>query len=276
MSRTLTALFDSHADAEQARQCLAEIGVPPADTEIMDQSATTMQAGATGDRESVWEKLKHLLMPQAERSEYEEGIRRGGSLLTASVDDSITERTVAALEGCHPIDIHERSAEWARSGWSSQPGAATTATDSSSSDDTGEEVIPVAEEQLRVGKRQVDRGAVRVRAYTIEQPVQDNVRLREEHVDVQRRPATRAASMGGGDPLEERTVEMRETGEEPVVQKETQVKEEVVIRKRAEERSQPINETVRRTKVDVEDNQGRTSGPAPASPKRDQSRQTRH
>lgn len=276
MSRTLTALFDSHADAERARQCLAQIGVPPADTEIMDQSATTTQAGATGDHESVWEKLKHLLMPQAERSQYEEGIRRGGSLLTASVDDSISERTVAALEECHPIDIHERSAEWARSGWSSQPGSASTAAGSSRPDDTREEVIPVAEEQLRVGKRQVDRGAVRVRTYAIEQPVQDNVLLREEHVDVERRPATRADSTGRGDPLEERTVEMRETGEEPVVQKQTQVKEEVVIRKRAEERSQPVNETVRRTKVDVEDNQGRTSEPAAASPKRDESRQTRH
>lgn len=272
-TRTLTALFDSHADAERARQCLAQIGVPPDATEIMDQST----ARGSADDASIWEKFKHLVMPETERSEYEEGVRRGGSLLTTSVDDSIAERTVAALEECHPIDVRERSAEWTRSGWSSQAQPTTTATGSSRSDGSREEVIPVAEEQLRVGKRQVDRGAVRVRAYAIEQPVEENVRLREEHVDVERRPVTQAgASTRSGDLLKERTVEMRETGEEPVVQKDAQVKEEVVIRKRAEERAQPVKETVRRTKVDVEDDHGRISQPGAGAPERDETPQPRH
>lgn len=272
-TRTLTALFDSHADAERARQCLAQIGVPPTETDIVDQSAVT--DARTGDSASVWEKFKRLLMPAEERSEYEEGVRRGGSLLTASVDDSMAERTVATLEECDPIDIRERAAEWARSGWSTRSPATTAATASSQSGGAREEVIPVAEQELRVGKRRVDRGGVRVRAYPVEEPVEQDVLLREEHVDVERRPVSQAGSAGKGDPLEERTVEMRETGEEPVVQKDTQVKEEVVVRKRADERSQPVKETVRRTKVDVEDDQGRMGQPGGAG-KSDQTRQPRH
>jgi len=93
----------------------------------------------------------------------------------------------------------------------------------------------------------------RVRAYPVEQQVQENVRLREEHVDVERRPAGATASGATrGELFKERTVEMRETGEEPVVQKETRVKEEVVARKRAEERVQPVQDKVRHTEVDIE------------------------
>ncbi|MFI4885837.1 MAG: YsnF/AvaK domain-containing protein [Steroidobacterales bacterium] len=273
-TRTLTALFDSHAEAERGRQQLAQIGISPGMIEIMDQTAGTQTAPR---EESSWEKFKHLLMSDSERSEYEEGIRRGGSLLTASVDDSLTERTVAALEQCHPIDISERAAEWRKSGWSSPlqstPAAGTAR---GRSDGEREEVIPVAEEQLRVSKRQVERGGVRVRAYVVEQPVQEDVRLREEHVDVERRPATQTSAAGRDDLLKERTVEMRERGEEPVIQKETRVKEEVAIRKHAEERVQPVKETVRRTQVDIEDNHGRISQPGSGAPKGAESRTPRH
>lgn len=272
-TRTLTALFDSHAEAERARQRIAQIGVSPETIEIMDQSLETQAAPR---EESTWEKFKHMLMPESERVEYEEGIRRGASLLTASVDDSLTERTVAALEECHPIDMGERAAEWRKSGWSSPPqSTATAGSERIGSDGAREEVIPVAEEQLRVGKRQVERGGVRVRAYVVEQPVQEDVRLREEHVDVERRPATSSAA-GSADLLKERTVEMRERAEEPVIQKETRVKEEVAVRKHAEERVQPVKETVRRTEVDIEDDHGRTGQPGSGASKGRESRPPRH
>lgn len=274
-TRTLTALFDSHAEAERGRQRLAQIGVSPGTIEIMDQSVGTPAAPR---KESGWEKFKHMLMPESERSEYEEGIRRGGSLLTASVDDSLAERTVAALEECHPIDIRERAAEWRKSGWDSAPQSTATAGSSGriGADGSREEVIPVAEEQLRVGKRQVERGGVRVRAYVVEQPVQEDVRLREEHVDVERRPATRSSAAGNADLLKERTVEMRERGEEPVIQKDTRVKEEVAVRKHAEERVQPVKETVRRTEVDIEDDHGRIGQPGSGASKGGESRPPRH
>lgn len=271
-TRTLTALFDSHAQAERGRQRLAQIGVSPGMIEIMDQSVATAPR-----KESSWERFKHMLIPESERSEYEEGIRRGGSLLTASVDDSLTERTVAALEECQPIDIHERAAEWRKAGWSSPPqSTATAGSGRIGSDGSREEVIPVAEEQLRVGKRQVERGGVRVRAYVVEQPVQEDVRLREEHVDVERRPATQSSAAGNADLLKERTVEMRERGEEPVIQKDTRVKEEVAVRKHAEERVQPVKETVRRTQVDIEDDHGRIGQPGSGASKPGESRPPRH
>jgi len=84
--------------------------------------------------------------------------------------------------------------------------------------DRDEEVIPVAEEQIRVGKRDVSHGRVRVRSYIVETPVNEAVNLREEHVHVERRPVDRSLS-DADRAFQERTIEAEERGEEAVVSK---------------------------------------------------------
>ncbi|AWK87928.1 hypothetical protein DEW08_08595 [Azospirillum thermophilum] len=116
-----------------------------------------------------------------------------------------------------------------------------------------EERIPVVEEQLNVGKREVARGGVRVRSYVVETPVEEHVRLRDETVTVERRPADLAAGDLPADAFRERTIEVTETDEEAVVEKAARVREEVVIRKEVEVRDQAVSDTVRRTEVEIED-----------------------
>jgi stress response protein YsnF len=93
-----------------------------------------------------------------------------------------------------------------------------------------EEVIPLAEEEVEVGKRQVDRGTTRVRRYVVETPVEREVTLHGERVKVERRSPTTVARSASGQ-FEECEVETHETAEVPVVQKTAQVAEEVVIRR---------------------------------------------
>jgi uncharacterized protein (TIGR02271 family) len=130
-------------------------------------------------------------------------------------------------------------------------------------DDAGG-TFPVVEERLRIGKREVNRGSVRVRSYIVEEPVHEEVRLREEHVAVERRPVdapARSASKGSSDDLfRERTIEMTETSEQAVVGKETRVTEEVRVSKTANERVERIDDTVRHTKVDVDDSRNAETG----------------
>jgi Uncharacterized protein conserved in bacteria len=116
-----------------------------------------------------------------------------------------------------------------------------------------EEHIPIVEEQINVGKRTVERGAVRVRSYVIETPVEEQVRLRDETVTVERRPVDRPAGEIPSDAFRERTIEVTETDEEAVVEKAARIREEVVIRKEAEERAQTVSDTVRRTEVEIDD-----------------------
>jgi uncharacterized protein (TIGR02271 family) len=87
--------------------------------------------------------------------------------------------------------------------------------------------------------------------------VQEQVALREERVNVERRPVDRPVA-AGDDAFRERTVEATESAEEAVVAKEARVTEEVVVRKQSEERTQTVSDTVRRTEVEVEDERGRT------------------
>ncbi|MCW8085221.1 YsnF/AvaK domain-containing protein [Sabulicella glaciei] len=113
------------------------------------------------------------------------------------------------------------------------------------------ESIPLAEERLRVSKRETGHGRVRIRSYVVEEPVEAQVTLRDEHVEVERRTLDRPAS-GMENPFQERTIEATESHEEAEIAKEARVTGEVRLRKEAEERTETVRDTVRRTEVEVE------------------------
>lgn len=117
----------------------------------------------------------------------------------------------------------------------------------------GEEKLEVIEEQLTVGKREVESGGVRVRRFTTEQNVTENVQLREEHVNVERHKVDRP--VGDAD-FQERTIEVRETSEVPVVAKEARVVEEITIGKEIGTRTEQVSGTVRRTDIEIQQLEG--------------------
>jgi len=108
----------------------------------------------------------------------------------------------------------------------------------------------------------VERGGVRVTTRVEEVPVNEQVTVREEHVNVERRPANRPVSDADRAAVQQGELEVRERREEVVVDKQVRIVEEIVINTEAQERTETIQDTVRRTDVDVEEIQGqtRTSG----------------
>ncbi|MBX5461512.1 MAG: YsnF/AvaK domain-containing protein [Steroidobacteraceae bacterium] len=172
------------------------------------------------------------------------------------------------LEREGAVDLDQRQAEWRTAGWrgsaSEEQAAAASVTGQTQSEGSGSmaqtedsESIPVVEERLRVGKREVNRGTVRVHSHVVEEPVQENVHLRQERVEVERErveePTRPVAAGSPGDLLREKTVEVTETAEEPVVSKEAVVKETVRVRKTADERLEQVDDTVRHTEVEIDD-----------------------
>ncbi|HYD94793.1 MAG TPA: YsnF/AvaK domain-containing protein [Noviherbaspirillum sp.] len=118
---------------------------------------------------------------------------------------------------------------------------------------TGEQTrIPIVEEELKVGKRAVQRGGVRIFSRVTERPVQESVDLRQEHVSVERHRVDQPATEADMAAFKEGSVELREMGEEAVVSKTARVVEEVVVGKEVTQETADINDTVRRTEVDVE------------------------
>lgn len=287
MSRTITAMFDSRSEAESARERLTQSNIDADRVRIIDKSSSgsSSYGNTSEDTEGkgFWAQMKELFVADEDRHSYAEGISRGGYLLTAEVDEDDAARACDILEQSNSVDFESREQEWRGSdswtgfaGAGSPMGSRSAMTDSSygSTSDTAtsgftgerdrtvaEENIPIVEEELRVGKREVSRGGVKVRSYVREVPVHEQVSLREEHVDVERRPVNKSVSDAGlsGDVFQEKNFEMTETSEEAVVAKEAKVREELVVKKTAEERVENVEDTVRRTEVDVEGAEDRSA-----------------
>jgi uncharacterized protein (TIGR02271 family) len=187
--------------------------------------------------------LTKLGVPEEDAHYYAEGVRRGGILVTVAADDEReVEQAVSILKRHGAVDVEERASEWRKQGWQGRFNENAEA-------GTAERTLPVTEEQLVVGKRDVERGGVRIYSRVVEQPVRQSVDLEEEHVDVQRRPVDRPAS---GDAFREQSFEMREHAEEPVVGKRARVVEEVTVGKTRGTKTRTVQDTVRKTDVRVE------------------------
>jgi uncharacterized protein (TIGR02271 family) len=117
---------------------------------------------------------------------------------------------------------------------------------------TGEAVIPVVEEELLVGKRQVRRGGVRVYSHVVETPVEETVVLQQERATVERHPVNRPVTEADLEKMRIQSIEVTESEEVPVVEKSARVVEEVLVSKEATERTERVTDTVRKTQVEVE------------------------
>lgn len=230
--------------------------------------------------------LVNLGVPEEEARVYEEAVKRGGTLVTLKAEDARAQAAADIMNRHGAVDIKQRATQW-RQG---QPAAAaapygtatagsTTTTRSNTmqgnqhtNQDTeknfqakdyeqnrkeGEEIrVPVVEEELRVGKREVETGGVRVEQKVTEKPVREEIELHEEKVNVQRRPADRPATAADIRQPGEQSFEVRETREEAVVQKGARVVEDVVVSKEGRDRTQMVEDKVRRKDVEVHEISG--------------------
>lgn len=270
--QTLAAHFDTQSEAHNAADALVAAGLSRDNIHLNEHAESSSTSGAGEKHRGFWDSITDFFMPDDDRYAYEEGVRRGGATLVVSADEARVDEVAEILEQNGAVDLDERESAWKNEGWTGAaavpttggpvvaPDLASRATAPATGEHAGRsagmsdvEAIPLAEENLQVGKRQVNAGRVRVRSYVVETPVEENVSLREENVTVESRAVDRAAGAGDEALFRERTIEAEEVQEEAVVAKETRVKEEVVVKKDVGERTETVRDTVRHTEVDVED-----------------------
>jgi len=230
-------------------------------------AATLAGAGIGAVTGGIIGALIDLGIPEESAHVYAESVRRGNVLVTAQVADNRVEEATRIMERPGLIDIEGEAESWRSSGWKrfDDQGTYSTymtdrqrmpATDTTMrtniARDVDDETIEVVEEEMQVGKRAVETGGVRVKSYVHEVPVEEDVRLRKEHVEVERRPVNRPATPGDLNAFRDETIEVRETQEEAIIGKEARVVEEVHVRKDVDERTEKVRDTVRRTEVEVE------------------------
>ncbi|WP_313137749.1 YsnF/AvaK domain-containing protein [Paracoccus jeotgali] len=269
----LSAMFDSAAEAQRAVDRLVDAGIPMTNIrQVAHADSAASGAIAVDGEKGFWESLGDFFFPDEDRYAYAEGLSRGGSLVTVSgLSEASYETALVILDDEGSVNMDERVESWRSEGWggyeespyaaaaastapTGQAGMATGAGASglrASDDLEGEDTVQVVEERLRVGKRQTDHGRVRVRTYVVEEPVSETVELREEHVEIERRPVDRA--VGDADrAFQDRTIEAEEYREEAVVEKEARVVEEIGLRKTSDTHQETVSDSVRHTEVEVE------------------------
>ena len=109
-----------------------------------------------------------------------------------------------------------------------------------------------SEEELAVGTRRVEAGAVEVRKRVETERVREAVPVTREEATVERRPISAdAAARGGQVRVGENEIRVPLMGEEVVAEKRAVPKEEIVVRKRAVQDERVVEADLRRERVEV-------------------------
>lgn len=248
MQQTLIAVFDNRGDAQKAQEELVACGYPRETVRLSEGDAAgdasrAQQGAARAAGDNSFTSGIRLFFSElfgTDRSEpaqmYSEAVSRGNYVLTLTADSlPEVERAADIVERFGPIDIDEHAELWrgAKAGQESmragagtmqqsQPGSQQFAQGQPGAQQRAETTaIPVIQEELKVGKRQVERGGVRIYQRVLETPVSESVGLRE-------------------------------TAEEAVIGKTARVVEEVVVGKEVRQRTEKVSDKVRRTEVEAE------------------------
>jgi len=110
--------------------------------------------------------------------------------------------------------------------------------------------VPLSEETLRVGTRQVEAGQVRIRKVVQAEQVNVPVELRHEDIEIQRVAASNADVPATA--FQEEDVSIPLMKEEAVVGKQAQVIGQVQVNKRAEIGSETVHGEIRREDVEID------------------------
>jgi uncharacterized protein (TIGR02271 family) len=116
--------------------------------------------------------------------------------------------------------------------------------------DTEDQAMTRSEEELAVGKREVEAGKVRLRKWVEAEPVEADVELRRETAEVRRERIDQPA---GDVELREQEIEVPLHEEEAVVEKQTVAKERVSVDKDVETERETISDELRKERVELEE-----------------------
>ncbi len=252
MSKTIVGLFKNTAAAQEVKQILTNNGYNASDVKIVATDSDDYSTGYEGSDKSdegIGNKISNFFHglsggDEHAHSHYARGVNEGGALLTVTTADQDAEEMATLLKQHGATEIE--------GGYSTSTDSGSYDRSGSTQEITGQTAIPIVEEELAVGKRQVDRGGVRVYSHVVETPVQTEVNLHEERINVDRRAVNRPATAADFETGNRNNFELRAMGEEAVVGKTSRVVEEVLIGKQGTDRTESINDSVRRTEVEVE------------------------
>jgi stress response protein YsnF len=262
----IVTLYDTAEHAEAAKRSLESAGFAPSEISLIN-SKTLGVAGDKLNEPGLWHRLFGRDIKEYEATVYGRSVAAGGVVLTIRVPEAEASRAMSILNAHRAVDLSKRAEQEGLMGTTpaavaSKPATVQTAPTTTTTTTTtptavaagavaGEEVLALAEEQINVGKRLVQGGTTRIRRFVTETPVEAQVTLHEEHARVLRRASADPNFIRNID-WTDKTIEITETAEEPVVTKSVHITEEVVIQREGSDHVKTLRDKVRRQQVEVE------------------------
>ena len=261
---TLVAAYDTPEHAMAAVNALKAGGFHSDDISTFDRSRLTPGKDplTRPKHAGLWQRLFGNDIHQYEAHVLGETVESGGTVLSVRVPQDQVAQAAGILDLHHPVDVHDRAV----TSGIAQPAHVEAATKSMAAvplaRDQGVAVtsklaqtqpgtLKLAEEHLDVGKKRIETGRTRVRRFTTERDVAEDVTLHDEHAEVLRTAVSQPGALSEAD-WADREIEVTETKEQALVNKTARVVEEVSLRSKGEEHVETIHEKLRRQEAEVQ------------------------
>jgi uncharacterized protein (TIGR02271 family) len=261
---TIVAAFDTPEHAEAAIKALKAGGFHGDDISSFDRARLTAEGAALkqGLKEpGLWRRLFGAGLHEHEATVFGQTVSEGGTVISVRVLDSEVAHATGILDVHRPIDVRDRAitsgiapaakVEAMAKGDAVTPlNAAQRVATSPKAAAVHSDVLKLAEEQLQVGKEMVETGRTRVRRFTTEREVAQDISLHEEHAEVLRRAVSEPASFKDVDWSDDE-IEVIETAEHALAKKTARVVEEIELKKVGSDHVETIRERLRRQQAEV-------------------------
>jgi stress response protein YsnF len=262
---TLVAAFDTPEHATAAVNALKAGGFHSDDISVFDHSRLKIGKDVVGTapkQAGVWQWLFGRDLNLYEANVYGSTIDDGGTVVAVRVPTDQVAQASGILDLHHPINIHDRAVTSGIAPAAQVETAAKSIAAVPLAKDQKIAVTPklaevhgdtlrLAEEQLQVGKKMVEAGRTRVRRFTTEREVTQDVTLHEEHAELLRKAISQPAELTDVD-WADSELEVIETKEQALVNKTARVVEEISLRKKGDDHVETIHEKLRRQQAEVE------------------------
>lgn len=262
MTHTVVGLFDDRNKAQAATRELTQKGFIRDNIDVsnrrLDNSGTGAPQQVTVTEPTISDNISEFFSSlfstdKTAANNHARAAADADAIISIQVDSMERAREAAAIldhHGAIDVDGHiaKTTQQYNQTNQTNLQNFAPPAASNLQSQTT----VPIIEEQVQIDKQVVEHGGARIRSRIIEKPVEANLRLREEHVVINRRPVDRAVTQADLANFKDEEFVLTERAEVPVIGKQARVVEEIVVGKDVTEHNEVIRETVRRTDVEVE------------------------
>jgi stress response protein YsnF len=246
----VVAVYETEASANAALKSLMSAGYLTDDISVIRNERDAEKAGLY--EPGIWQRLFGRDIEHHEAAVLGRSLKEGSVIVSVRVPETEASRVLSLLDTHKPVDILDRAkADDFRGATAGSAAPAGIGTMAAASKLSGEEMLRMAEEQINVGKRIVEAGHTRVRRFVVDKPVEAKISLHEEHAEVIRRAISDPAYLKDID-WSEKTIDITETAEEPVVNKTVRFTEEIVVRRQGSDSMRTVRDTVRSQQVEVD------------------------